>query len=158
MTCWAGDLLHFHPHIHALALDGVIEPNGQFHRLTQCDVTLIQAEFESQIFNALLKEKLITEETVTAMRSWEHSGFSVYSAEPIAANDHDARLFVARYLKKSPIALERLFIDESAREPKIVCKRKLDDSEETRSFSPLEFLAELSAHIPNSWEQTRTFF
>ncbi len=50
----AGDLLHFHPHIHALALDGVIEPNGQFHRLTQCDVALSQAEFESQIFNALL--------------------------------------------------------------------------------------------------------
>ena len=154
----AGDLLHFHPHIHALALDGVIEPNGQFNRLTQIDVERIQAEFESQIFNALLKEKLITEETVTAMRSWEHSGFSVYSAEPLEATNHDARRFVARYLKKSPIALERLFIDESGTEPKIVCTRKLDDSEDSRSFSPLEFLAELSAHIPNSWEQTTRFY
>ena len=154
----AGDLLHFHPHIHALALDGVIEPNGQFNRLTQIDVERIQAEFESQIFNALLKEKLITEETVTAMRSWEHSGFSVYSAEPLEATNHDARRFVARYLKKSPIALERLFIDESGTVPKIVCTRKLDDSEDSRSFSPLEFLAELSAHIPNSWEQTTRFY
>ena len=101
---------------------------------------------------------MITEETVNTMRSCQHSGFSVYSAEPIEATDHDARLFIARYLKKSPIALDRLFVDESADEPKIVCKRKLDDSEETRSFSPLEFLAELSAHIPNSWEQTTRFY
>lgn len=50
----ADDLLHFHPHIHALALEGVIELNGQFHRLTQIDIALIQAEFEHQIFNALL--------------------------------------------------------------------------------------------------------
>ena len=154
----AGDLLHFHPHIHALVLDGVIEPNGQFHRLTQIDVALVQAEFEHQIFNALVKEELITEDTVNTMRSWDHSGFSVYSGEPIEATNHDARLFVARYLKKSPIALDRLFIDESAPEPKIVCTRKLDDSEESRSFSPLEFLAELSAHIPNSWEQTTRFY
>ena len=154
----AGDLLHFHPHIHALALDGVIDSNGLFTRLPQCDLALIQAEFENQIFNALLKEELITDETVNTMRSWDHSGFSVYSAEPIEATDHDARLFVARYLKKSPIALDRLSIDESAPEPKIVCKRKLDDSEETRSFSPLEFLAELSTHIPNSWEQTTRFY
>ena len=76
----------------------------------------------------------------------------------ISSSHKDARLFVARYLKKSPIALDRLSIDESAPEPKIVCKRKLDDSEETRSFSPLEFLAELSAHIPNSWEQTTRFY
>ncbi len=64
----AGDLLHFQPHIRALVLDGVIEPNGQFHRLTQIDVALVQAEFESQTFNALVKEELITEDTVSAMR------------------------------------------------------------------------------------------
>ncbi len=50
----AADLLYFHPHIHALALDGIIEPYGQFHRLTQIDVGLIQEEFELRIFNALL--------------------------------------------------------------------------------------------------------
>ena len=92
------------------------------------------------------------------MRSWKHSGFSVYSAEPIDATNHDARLFVARYLKKCPIALNRLVIDDSATEPKIVCTRKLNDSEESRSFAPLDFLAELSTHIPDSWEQTTRFY
>ena len=54
--------------------------------------------------------------------------------------------------------MDRLLIDESVPEPKLVCTPKLDDSEESRSFSPLEFLAELSAHIPNSWEQTTRFY
>ena len=85
------------------------------------------------------------------MRSWQHSGFSVYSAEPIEATDHDARRFVARYLNKSPIALDRLSIDESATEPKIVCKRKLDDSEETRSFSPLEIPIEVRSRALSAY-------
>lgn len=67
-------------------------------------------------------------------------------------------MFVARYLKKCPIALDRLAIDDSATEPSITCVRKLDDGEQIRSFTPLEFLAELSAHIPNTWEQTTRFY
>jgi hypothetical protein len=41
---------------------------------------------------------------------------------------------------------------------KIGITRKTDDFDETRLFDPLEFLAELSSHIPNIWEQTTRYF
>ena len=154
----AGDLLNFHPHIHAIALDGVIDSTGTFHRLTECNIEHIQATFEQYIFDALLAEELIGREVVSSMQTWEHSGLNVFSAEPIEADDEQARLFVARYLKKSPIALDRLSLDESADKPEIVCSRNCDDGVDTRSFSPLEFLAEISQHIPDTWEQTTRYF
>ena len=41
---------------------------------------------------------------------------------------------------------------------KIGITRKGDDFDKTRLFDPLEFLAELSSHIPNVWEQTTRYY
>ena len=96
------------------------------------------------------------------MKAWEHSGFNFFAGEPIGAADKAARLFLALYLKKAPLALERLSIDESGTEPIVRYTKPLDDDqpndEMIHAFSSLEFLAELSAHIPNTWEQTTRFY
>ena len=63
-------------------------------------------------------------------------------------------LFLARYLKKSPINLTRLQIIESDTQSVIRVLKPTDDSSSLRDFTPLAFLAELSCHIPNTWEQT----
>ena len=78
------------------------------------------------------------------MLSWEHTGFNVWSGEPFT--DPDTRKFLGRYLKKSPTSLERMSIRDDG---KIGITRKTDDFDETRIFDPLEFLAELSSHVPN---------
>ena len=190
----AGDLLNFHPHIHSIMLDGVVTADGRFHRLTECDVEIIRSEFERNVLCELLSEELITEEVMESILAQKHTGFSVYTSEPVEPDKADARRFIARYLKKSPIALDRLSLEElplaepeydsesgdsdycslsfsddlaenlidddllnSTGEPTIVCRRKLDDTEETRTFTPLEFLAEVSSHVPNIWEQTTRY-
>ena len=55
----SGDLLRFHTHIHDLVLDGVMYSTGEFTKLPQCDLALIQAKFEHKIFDELFKEGLI---------------------------------------------------------------------------------------------------
>ena len=96
------------------------------------------------------------------MKSWQHSGFNFYAGEPIGADDENARLFLARYLKKAPLALERLSIDESSGEPIVRYVKQLNDlepgEEAERLFSPLEFLAELSSHVPRVFEQTTRYY
>jgi len=155
----AGDLLHFHPHIHAMALDGSVDANGVFHQLTEIDIDKLHHRFQQNVLNALLKHELISQDVVDNMMSWGHSGFNVWSGEPFT--DPDTRRFLGRYLKKSPISLERMSIRDDG---KIGIARKTDDCEpsvgfdETRLFDPLEFLAELSSHIPNVWEQTTRYF
>ena len=132
--------------------------DGTFVELPDVDAEALEQRFSEKIFRALLERELIAEDTVESMKSWEHSGFNVYAAEPISADDENARLFLARYLKKAPVAASRLSIDDSGLEPTVVYKKVTYDGEETRCFSPLEFLAELSLHIPKVFEQTTRMF
>ena len=65
-----GDLLHFHPHIHAVALDGGVDGAGSFHRLPECDTAELEARFAKKVLSALYRENLITDEVIENMRSW----------------------------------------------------------------------------------------
>ena len=157
----AGDLLSFHPHAHTIALSGAIDGAGAFHELPYTlDTERICTLFQERVFDALLKENLLDEETVASMKTWAHSGFSVFASDPIAFHDKDRLLFLARYLKRCPVSCERMVIDESVPdEPKVLyTSYKSHVAISTRSFSPLEFLAEISQHIPRTWEQTSRFF
>ena len=72
----------------------------------------------------------------------------------IAAEDGDARLFISQYLTKCPVMLTRISIERQG--DKDVVQYSSDKG--TREFTPLDFLAELSAHIPNLFEQTVRFY
>ena len=56
------------------------------------------------------------------------------------------------------MSLERLSIDEAGAEPVVKYVSYKDDGVSTRSFTPLQFLAELSQHIPLMWEQTSRYY
>jgi hypothetical protein len=67
--------------------------------------------------------------------------------------ESEGRLFLARYLAKSPLALDRIVLNDTS----VVIsaeRRKLPDWTGT----PLEFLARLSAHIPRHYEHLERFF
>lgn len=152
----AGDLLGFHPHIHGLFLAGVILPEGTYVPVT-VDAQRLQELFAAKVLQALVAEGLLSQEDVQNIRSWPHSGFNVFVGEPIAFADRKRLLFLARYLKKSPISNERLSIAECNGETTVHYSSFKDGVKQTRSFAPLAFLAELQQHIPQTWEQTTRF-
>ncbi|MCB0319808.1 MAG: transposase zinc-binding domain-containing protein [Bdellovibrionales bacterium] len=69
----SGDLLNFHPHIHSLGLHGALDPDGHFHPIDSVDTEYLTRTFADYVFEALLDEELLTQETVQAMKGWEHS-------------------------------------------------------------------------------------
>jgi hypothetical protein len=148
----AGDLLNFHPHIHALTLA------GEFTPLPAVDTARLEKLFSNYVFEFLLEHKLITPDVVYAMQGWEHSGFHVFSGDEIAAEDADRRRFTARYLRKCPVALSRLELIENELAPVVRVIKSAEQPGTYRDFSPLEFLAELSQHIPNTYEQMTRFY
>lgn len=156
----AGSLLGWHPHLHVIALDGGVLDDGHYQQLTEVDTARIQELFAERVFESLLAEQLIDLETVESMKLWPNSGFSFYAGEPVAPTDTEARLFLARYLKKAPLSLERLTVDETGPSPKVVYKNAPSSihPDELRRYSPLEFLAELSLHIPRVFEQTTRWY
>jgi len=92
------------------------------------------------------------------MQSWQHSGFNVFLGDEIPPDDTEHLLFLARYLKRSPVALKRLVVIENGPEPLVRVIKSTDEPEVFRDFSPLDFLAELTQHIPDTFEQTTRYF
>ena len=114
------------------------------------------------MLDALLEAGEVESETANTIRSWEHSGFHAFVGEPIRGDDAQARQFVARYLKKSAIADSRLELDstelveviETTDNVTVRIHKNTADCQTTRDLDPLEFLAELAAHVPARREQT----
>ena len=107
------------------------------------------------IFFSQKKTKL-TEETINNMLAWQHSGFNVWIGEPVTPEDADSLKFLARYLKKCPFSSKRIELVEN--NSKIRYCKFTENGTHHRDFDPLAFLAELSQHIPNKWEQTVRYF
>ena len=153
----AGDLLAHHPHIHGLFLSGSIMPDGTFLNV-ETDPKQLEMCFADKVLNALLLEGLLSQDNLDNMRTWQHSGFNVFVGDQIEPSDKMQLLFVARYLKKCPVSNQRLSIDDTSGEPVIKYASYKDGTKQVRSFTPIEFLAELQQHIPYMWEQTSRFF
>ena len=72
--------------------------------------------------------------------------------------EKEERLFVSRYLVKCPLSLERLEILDDERVSYTAKDSREGEMPETKIFSPLEFLAELSQHIPDTYEQVIRYY
>ncbi|NIP54530.1 MAG: IS91 family transposase, partial [Phycisphaerae bacterium] len=93
----------------------------------------------------------ITDAAIKQILSQRHTGFSVFWGKQVAADDEDSRLFLCRYIDRGPISLEKVSVTDD-----IVTYETKDDL--THEFSPTEFLARVSVHIPNKWEQTVRYY
>jgi hypothetical protein len=89
---------------------------------------------------------------------WRHSGFSLHNAVRIGSQDGEARRAVAEYILRSPFSLEKLryhattgtVIYHSKMHP--VLKRNFE------VFSACDWLAALTAHIPNAGEHLVRYY
>jgi hypothetical protein len=82
-----GELIHWHPHIHALAPDGAFDETGTFHPLPAVAVEPFRELFAHKVLGLLLARGKIGAEVVENIRSWKHSGFSVDKSVRIEAGD-----------------------------------------------------------------------
>ena len=61
-----GDLIHWHPHIHALVSEGVFLADGTLVRLPKLAAEPFLKLWEQEVFRLLLAEGKITEESPTS--------------------------------------------------------------------------------------------
>jgi len=103
-----GDLVNFHPHLHALVTDGVFTPTGWFVAFPKIDLYSLEHLFRHRVLRLLLREGRIDETVIRKLLGWRHSGFSLHNAVRIGAADPDGRRAVAEYILRSPFSLEKL--------------------------------------------------
>jgi hypothetical protein len=148
----SGDALNHNPHLHGILATGVFNQDGNFYELT-LDTDKLQVLFQHKVLKALQELELISEHTTEQILSWKHSGFNVWLGEAIQPEDNSARLFISSYIDRNPIQNDKIKIshDTISYEHDSTHLAKAD-------FDPLEFLAALSVHIPNKYEQTIRYY
>ncbi len=167
-----GQLIHFHPHLHGLVTDGAFTADGQFVGLPRIDDEPFLQLWQQRVFELLLDEGKIEPKLVHQMQSWRHSGFSVHRSVCLDAGDRDGIERLVQYLARCPFSLARLIrITESGKvlykAEKPQCHRFPKAASEDlfgglarnfQLFEPLDFLAELTQHIPNKGEHLIRYY
>ena len=160
-----GRLSGWHPHLHCLTTYGGFTPGGTFIPLPDdLSTTPFRRLWEDKLFAFLLEEGRISREVIRQMRSWEHSGFSVDKSVTLPARDTAGLQRVAAYMLRCPISISRIVSVSGNgqvlyKAEKTECQSfpRLGSDTLRRGaprnfevFDPLEFLAEITQHIPET--------
>ena len=157
-----GELLHWHPHIHALVTCGAFTPQGDFLEVPELDMERLRAAWQEAVFALYLAEGKIEPEVVENMRAWPHSGFSVDQSVLLPADDRAGIERLMQYMTRCPLSLSRLVkVTKTGqviyKAEKDACRAFPDPQGDglaagpKRNFqilAPLDFLAEFTQHIP----------
>ena len=144
----AGEALNYHPHLHGLLADGYWR-EGIFTRFAEIDLEALTQAFGERVLAQLHKRELLTDDVVAQILSQDHTGFGVWMGDPL--HDKESEQFVARYIERAPLSLEKLFIQDNS-----VAYGTKDGT--AHEFDALEFLAELSCHIPKTYESITRYY
>ena len=167
-----GELIHFHPLIHPIATDGAFTPDGTFLCLPKIDAQRLLTVWQTKVFERFVAAGKIEPETVDQMCSWPHSGFSVDSSVYVPPHDTLALERLAQYILRCPFSLARVvrLTDDGSvidRAEQDHCRRfpgpasadlRGGPRRNFQVFSSLDFLAEVTQHIPEKGEHLVRYY
>jgi hypothetical protein len=168
-----GDLVHWHPHIHAIVAEGVFHEDGSFVPVPNVLVDRATEIWRGKVFDILFEAGLLDLEDIGSMMGWKHSGFSIDTTVRIAADDHDAMKRLVEYIARCPFSLARMVkltrdgkVMYHGSHPNCIPFPELGSEMDLRPgmrrnyqvFEPLDFLASVTQHIPNSREHQIRYY
>jgi len=124
-------------------------PDGSFKPFDKPDCEKLTASFSDRVLSEFHKKELLSDQAVAQLLSQTHTGFSVWVGEPF--EDSESEHFVARYIERGPVSLEKLSIEDD-----IITYTTKDGT--AHEFDALEFLAQLSCHVPRPYESLTRYY
>jgi len=120
----------------------------------------------------MLREEKISQEVVNQIKSQKHSGFSIDNSVRIPVGDNDGIHRLAEYIARSPLSLARMIsvdpdgsvVYRASNKSCVPYPAMGDETFKTgvkrnfQAFKPLDFLAEVTQHIPNKGEHQLRFY
>lgn len=153
-----GSLANWHPHIHMIATDGGFRADGTFVSWPAHDTAALTEAFRRAVLRLFVGRGLFEPEDAEAMLAWPHSGFHVHDAVLVPDGDVAFALRLARYCARNPVALERLEYDAAARQVHYHSDKADGPTAGTDTVDPLEFLARVTAHVPNKHQVMTRYY
>jgi transposase-like protein len=153
-----GDLVNFHLHLHAIVFDGLFAPNGWFYMLPKIDLKKLEALFRHRVLKMLLREGKIDEALIKKLLGWRHSGFSIHHQVRIGSQDQPGREKLAQYILRSPFSQQKMRYHPKSKT--VLYRSKMNPvlKRNFEVFPVLDWIAALTAHIPNQGEHLVRYY
>jgi len=135
-----GDYARFHPHLHALVADGLFLESGYFYVMPKVDLCPLRELFRAHVHKMLKKEGFIDD---------TFSGFNVHNQVRIKPDDDQGMENLSQYIIRNTFSLEKLKYKTG--DSSVIYRSKMTHGKNKRNFqifSPLEFIAAITQHIP----------
>ena len=104
--------------------------------------------FRRRLIKHLVDKGLLERSFALNLLSWKHSGFSVDISVKIPATSKAARVNLSQYIARHPVSLKKiLYVKENGT---VIYKTKYNEywGENIKVFKAIDFIAELTRHIP----------
>lgn len=147
------DSLEWNSHLHMVVTDGAVDytdlANIRFKLCKFWNFGAITEMFRFELIEAMFKAGVLTPEIANNLASWQNSGFHVHASRPFMPNEGDILKTRLAYAFRPAVTLNRINFDGKA---VTVTTRK-----QTLHLTPIEFLARLTLHIPDRYQNIRRY-
>jgi hypothetical protein len=148
-----GDQLNFHPHLHSLVSDKGWDRSGGSASLGWPDTCVLTQLFQHHVLQMLIAHRRLSREFAARLRNWHHSGFQVYCGRPVDCEDSQALERLAAYILRPSFAGTRLTYESEAGQIQYRTTKGI-----TRSMDALDWIALVTSHVPNAFEQMVRYY
>ena len=143
-----GEYLDFHPHIHALVAEGLLDSEGQWHPAPEIPHGILESLFRDRILAELLRLRRISPQLVERMRGWKHTGFNVDATRSVSPENRAEREELCQYILRNPFSAAKITLEQPG--DAVIYRSRLNPKihRNFEVFAAEDFLAALSQHIP----------
>jgi hypothetical protein len=152
-----GSFANFHPHLHALATDGAIGPDGTFLSLPELNPQLIEEVFRRLVITRLHAAERLSEEFRDSLLSWPRSGFSAHAEQIVQPDDTDPLERLARYLARAPMPIDAVEATDEG-EVRIATPPDPRTGKQELRLDPLDWIHALCQQIPDPRQHTIRYY
>jgi hypothetical protein len=141
-----GDMLRWNPHFHAIVLEGGFDDEGTFFYIPFSGLHSMVEVFRHRVIKLFVDRELMNQEFTLNLLSWRHSGFSIDNSVRIL--DETAQENLAEYIARPPISLKKIRYEPFKGRVLFHTTYSEYFRENLHMFDALDFIAELTQHIP----------
>ncbi len=148
------------PSYSGLVADGQFLESGYFFVMPKVDLRPLRELLRDHVLKMLKKEGLIDYTFINMLMSWRHvSGFNIHNQARIKPDDDQGMENLSQYIIRNTFSLEKLIYE--AGDKLVIYRSRMTHGKNKRNFqvfSPLEFIASITQHIPEPSFQLARYY
>ena len=148
------DMLEWNAHLHLIVTNGVVDYSNPlkptFQPCRYWNTEVMTEIFRLELISMLVKKNVLMPDIADNLLSWKNSGFHVYASWPFHPDEENTLKNRLAYAFMPAVTLNRLSFN--GEEVSYRTKKNL-----SLTFTPVDFLARLTLHIPDRYQNIRRY-